>query len=260
MPKALPILDPNILQRDLNFTESFVAGSFGSTYRWIAWLNPEDNSVKAFRANNPTGDYVHMEPFINPMGTQSDNSISPEAWCAFAITNKASDPERIYAFFDALAGPEDWLIRRYGFEGEHYTHDNGVYQPILTEDDNIANNIGRNLFDTFVNRKDEYNITNTPQVAALFARGTELVQPDLQRICYVKTSDRPVWNENRAELERIRDEYIWGIIAGQRPLEDFDSFVEIFLAQGGKASEDETAALMAEQVADYEFFKQNFKP
>ena len=250
------VIDPNMLLKDFNFTESFTAGTFGSTYRWIAWMNPEDNSVKSFKENNPDGEYISLEPFANPQGNQSDNSISPQAWCAFAITDQAENPERIYAFFDSLIAPEEYLIRVFGFEGEQYTRENGLFKPI----ENQPENIGTGLFDTFVNRKDEYNIRNTPEVAAMFARGTELVQPDLNRICYVKSPDRPVWNEYKTEIERIRDEYIWGIIAGQRPLEDFDAFVDLFYAQGGAEVLAETAAIMEQQVTDYANFKANFKP
>ena len=254
------IIDPNILVKDFNLTEALVAGSFGSTYRWIAWMNPEGSSMKSFLANNPDGEYISVEPFVNPKGSQSDNSASPQSWCAFAITNKASDPEKIYAFIDSLTAPENYLVRVYGFEGEHYTREDGVYKSLVTAEENAAQNIGRGWLDGFINRKDEYNITNTAEVAAMFARGTELVQPDLKRVCYPKSPDRPVWNECMAELERIRDEYLWGIISGQRPLEDFDVFVDLFNAQGGVDAVAETGMLMEKQAADYEDFKKNFVP
>ena len=77
---------------------------------------------------------------------------------------------------------------------------------------------------------------------------------DRDRIIFLRTHDRPIWNENRAELERIRDEFIWGIIAGQRPVSDFDQFVEIFNASGGEAAARETEELYALQAAELEVF------
>ena len=118
--------DPSIVVRDYNFDETFVAGTFGSTYRWITCLNPEGSSIKSFKANNPNGEYISVEPFPNGHCKKSDNSISPEAWCAFSITDKAKDSVKIFAYFDALARLEDYLIRRHGFEGERYTLEKAV--------------------------------------------------------------------------------------------------------------------------------------
>lgn len=255
------LIDPSILDKQFTITEKQAAGNYGSTYRWIASFNPESQGYKNFKANVPDGEIVPVEPFVNPTGTQSDRSISPAAWAAFSITDIAGDKaERIYAFFDSLAGDPDYFTKRYGVRGEHYTYDNGVYKMILTDDENQAQNIGRNLFSDFVNRKDSFNLSNIPEVVALFERGTELVQTDLKRNCNVKTSDRPMWNQYRPDLEKIRDEYIWGIIGNQRPVSDFDIMVELFEKSGGKEATEETQKLMDAQVAEYENFWNVFKP
>ena len=256
------IIDPDIVTRDLNFDEKFVAGTFGSCYRWIAYFNPSGNAAIAFKENNPDGEYTYVWQFPNGKGTESEHYYPPQDWCAFSITRMAKDPERIYAFIDALCGPEDYLIRRYGFEGEHYKYENGIMTRLLTEDDNLAKNIGRNIFsDLSPSRKDALNISNIPSVNEMFKHASTVgVKNDKERIAYIKTPDRPIWNENRAELERLRDEYLWGIIAGQRPLSAFDEFVELFKSGGGDKATAETTELYAKQAQDYIDFKNNFKP
>jgi putative aldouronate transport system substrate-binding protein len=246
----------------LNFDEKYVAGTFGSCYRWIAYFNPSGNAAIAFEENNPDGEYIPVWQFPNGKNTESEYYYPPQDWCAFSITNKAKDPEKIYAFIDALCGPEDYLIRRYGFEGVHYTYENGIMTRLLSEDDNLAQNVGRNLFSDFSpSRKDALNISNIPEVNEMFLHASTVgVKNDRDRIAYIKTADRPVWNEYRAELERLRDEYLWGIIAGQRTITAFDEFVELFKSSGGEASTKETAELYAQQATDYENFLANFKP
>jgi ABC-type glycerol-3-phosphate transport system substrate-binding protein len=254
------VIDPDILTRDLNFDEKYVSGTFGSCYRWISYFNPSGNAAIAFTENNPDGEYIPFWMPPNGKGTESEHYYPPKDWCAFSVTSKAKDPEKIYAFFDALTAGDDYLIKRYGFEGVHYTYEDGFMENLLLQEDNLANNVGRGLFDCFVNRKDEMNISNIPSVNDMFMKAsTEGVAADRDRIAYIKTADRPVWNESRAELERLRDEYLWGILAGQRPRSEFDAFVELFNAQGGEASAKETEELYAQQAIDYENFLENFK-
>jgi hypothetical protein len=211
----------------------------------------------AFHANNPDASIVPMWMPPNNRGTESEHFASPQDWCAFSITTSAEDPERIFHFLDSLTNEENHTIRRFGWEGEHFTIDeNGVFENLLSEEENLAQNIGRGwLNDIAPSRKDHMNLHNVPEVVAMFEEaGTIRTQADANRIVFLRTFDRPIWNENRAELERIRDEYIWGIIAGQRPISDFDVFVELFNAAGGEAAARETEELYRQQAAELEVF------
>jgi putative aldouronate transport system substrate-binding protein len=256
------LIEPSVVLRDNGVDEQFTRGMWGSFYRWIAYFNPTNQAVQNMKEIHPGAEIAYMLPLQNPHGTASDRAISPAAWCYFFITDRAENPERIYAFYDSLIEPgmeNDWVLRRYGIEGMNFTRDSaGIYTRLTTSDDNLANNWGIGLFNDMGNRKDEWNIPNTPEVAGMFARGTQLVQVALNRNVYLVTSDRPAWNENRADLERLREEYLWGIIAGQRPLSDFEVFIDLVHSTGLPAALEETARLWADQIAQYEFYQANF--
>ena len=253
-------IDPNILTNGYNTTEKTAAGNWGSTYRWISSFNTQSTSFQNFKKNNPDGSFVDLTPFPNPTGTETDRGIGFEGNYYFSITAQAADKaERIYAFFDGCAAGDDYLLKKFGREGVDWAIEDGMYKTLLGPDDNTTQNIGINVFHDFVNRKDDMNIANHPDVAAMFNRGTELVARDVARNVYIKTPDRPVWNANRAELDDIRDVYIWGIIAGQRPVSDFDQFVTAWLAAGGAEATAETQALYEAQQIEFENFKNVFK-
>jgi putative aldouronate transport system substrate-binding protein len=256
------VIDPRILTRDLNFGEMFVQGTFGSCYRWIAWFNPSDGSHIAFLENNPGGEYIPFWMPPNNRGTESEHYWPARDWTSFSITTRAENPERIYHFLDILTRPDNYLIARYGFEGIHYTYEDGILDNLLTEEDNLANNIGRGFLGSFApNRKDEWNISNIPEVNAMFERASTIgVANDKARIAFIKEPDRPIWNDHRAELDRLRDEYLWGIIAGQRPIEDFDVFADLWHNQGGLEATAETEEFWAAQAIEYELFLENFRP
>ena len=253
-------IDPNILTNGYSTTEKTAAGLWGSTYRWVASFNKEGSGYKNFKANNPDGDFAPLIPFPNPTGNERDRGISFEGNYYWGITAQAADKaERIYAFFDGCAAGEDYLTKKFGIKGEHYDIVDGLYKNLLAPDDNTTKNIGINVFHDFVNRKDEMNIGNHPDVAAMFERGTELAANDIKATVYIKTSDRPAWNANRAALDDVRDVYLWGIIAGQRPVSDFDAFVAAWNAAGGTEATAETAALYESQKAEFENFPNVFK-
>ena len=246
------LIDPDITIKDFNYDEAFVRGGHGLVYRWIALLNPGVSMLQSFEGANPGGKWSSIAPVTGPTGYSSDRVEEPGAWCYFAITDKAKDPERIFAIFDDLVTPEMFQLTAYGVKDRDYTYEDGIYTNTLTEDDNLANNIGRGLFSNFVARKDESLLENTPEVAKAFADGAVGSQPDRDRIVFFKNAERPIWNSHKADMDAMRDEYLWGIIAGQRPIDDFDKFVELFYANGGAEIEAEATAYAAEQEIAYQ--------
>lgn len=61
---------------------------------------------------------------------------------------------------------DNYIARRFGIEGTDYKYDeNGQYVAIVGPDseENTSKNIGLKLFDNLMNRKDECNISNTPE-------------------------------------------------------------------------------------------------
>lgn len=248
------LIDPAIITKN-NYDEDFVRGGHGSSYRWVAYVNKEAATVQSFYKNNPGADLISISPVKGPANYTVEEPASAQAWCYFGITKNAKDPERVYKVFDDLTSKEDYLFRFFGTEGENYEMKDGKYKLLTPEDQNTSENIGMGLFSNFVNRKDELNIVNSQETINVFKKSAEFAKPEYDRICYFKDPDRPAWNEYGVELEKMRDEVLWGILSGQKPIEDFDKYVGDFYKAGGKEVEAEATEMMKQQDADYTQWK-----
>ena len=168
-------ITPNITQ-DTNRDEQMANGGFGVTYSWCAWNNPDAAPMMSFYASNPDAKWVPIDMVKGSNGNPQDDPGTSAAWAYFAITNTASDPERLYATWDDMCDSDNYIARRFGIEGTDYKYDeNGQYVAIVGPDseENTSKNIGLKLFDALMNRKDECNISNTPETTALFNKSGE---------------------------------------------------------------------------------------
>ncbi len=114
--------------------------------------------------------------------------------------------------------------------------------------------LGLNLTEWFFNRKDEANIENSPEVIELFNRRAETSQPLREIRVRFKEQVRPMWAEYGADIESLRDEIFYGIIAGDYSIDEFDKYVEKFYQMGGQEVEDEANEFYKKQVAEYNSF------
>lgn len=245
------LIDPTLLTSN-DFNEIYVQGNFGSTYRWVASYNPGTTANASFKANNPEGEYQYIEPIVGPTGFSSDDPSGFAAWCWASITTAAKDPERLVELIDRMMSPEIYQLRAYGREGEHYEINDGIFNLAIEPEE--VNNLGIDLTNLFFYRKDEHNISNTPEVNALFAKRAETAKPLADIRIDFKEEVRPMWAEYGADLEALRDEIFYGIIAGDFPIDEFDRYIEEYYAKGGQEVEDEANEFYKEQIAGYDDF------
>lgn len=252
-------ITPNITQ-DTDRDEQMANGGFGVTYSWCAWNNPDAAPMMSFYASNPDAKWVPIDMVKGSNGNPQDDPGTSAAWAYFAITNTASDPERLYATWDDMCDSDNYIARRFGIEGTDYEYDeNGQYVAIVGPDseENTSKNIGLKLFDALMNRKDECNISNTPETAALFNKSGENSRYAAAHLVEWKDpASFESWTECSADIEAEKDQYLWGVIAGQESIDDWDNYIATLNSLGledvlAEANEDyaELNAQMEEYLA-----------
>lgn len=245
------LIDPTMLTSN-DFEELMVNGVFGSAYRWVAYFNPSNTVMTSFKQNNPDGEYIYIEPIKGPDGFAADEPEDLGGWCFVSVTSAAEDPEAVVKVLDEMASPEFFKFRKWGIEGEHYEVVDGVLNTLVSAEESTS--LGLNLLEWFFNRKDEANIENSPEVLELFNKRAETSQPLRDVRVRFKEQVRPMWAEYGADIESLRDEIFYGIIAGDYSIDEFDKYVEKFYQMGGQEVEDEANEFYQAQQAELEEF------
>lgn len=250
-------ITPNITQ-DTDRDEQMANGGFGVTYSWCAWNNPDSAPMMSFYASNPDAKWVPIDMVKGSNGNPQEDPATSAAWAYFAITNTASDPERLYATWDDMCDSDNYIARRFGIEGTDYKYDeNGQYVAIVGPDseENTSKNIGLKLFDNLMNRKDECNISNTPETTALFKKSGENSRYAAAHLVEWKDpASFESWTECSADIEAEKDQYLWGVIAGQESIDDWDNYVATLNSLGLEdvlAEANEDYATLSAQMEEY---------
>ncbi|MDC3418352.1 extracellular solute-binding protein [Aquibacillus salsiterrae] len=249
------VIDPRVLtnteQQDVD--DIMANGKIGSIYRWVAFFNPESTYNLAFKEKNPDGEYIAIDPIKGPSGFSSDVPSDAIGWSFLSVTGAAEEPETVVDVIDRMASPETYRLITFGQEGELYTIDeNGVYDSKLSVDE--RNKLGLGNYNWYVQRKDEANLENTPEVNELFAARDKSSRPMREKIFFVKSLNRPMWTEYATDINTLRDETFWGIISGNLPITAYDDFVDQYGALGGDKIDEETNKLYSEQKNQWEEF------
>ncbi|MCJ8008010.1 extracellular solute-binding protein [Lederbergia wuyishanensis] len=227
-------------------------GKIGSIYRWVAFFNPDATTHQSFKALNPEGEYMPIEPIIGPNGFASDIPSDEIGWSFLSVTAAAKEPDTAVKVLNRMASSETNKLIRFGEEGEHYEIIDGQYKSKIGPEE--KNKLGLGNYSWYITRKDEANIENIPEVIELFNKRAETAMPMREKIVFFKSLERPAWIEYSADVKKLRDETFWGIIAGELPLDAFDDFVAKYPEMGGKEIDEEANKLYAEQDQQYEEF------
>ncbi len=258
------VIDPRMLSpiEQAQVDEIMANGNVGSIYRWVAFFNPDFNHHVSFKALNPEGEYMPIDPVSGPDGFASDLPADVFGWSYLSITDAAEDPEAVMQVLDRMAQPETFQLITFGIEGEHYEVADGQYESLITPDE--MNNLGLGNYNWYVQRKDEANIQNTPEVIDLFNQRDQTSMPMRERIVFFKSLSRPAWNEYGADINTLRDETFWGIISGNLPITAFDDFIAQYPALGGEEVDREANELYKAQEEEYaifeEWYNENIEP
>ena len=221
-------ITPNITQ-DTDRDEEMANGGFGVTYSWCAYNNPDAQTMISFYDSNPDAKWVPIDMVKGENGNPEEDPATSAAWCYFAITKTAADPERLYAMYDDMCSLDNYVERRYGVEGEDYTFDeNGLYQPVIgpESEENNTRNIGLNLFHNLFNRKDEGLISNTPETTALFKKSGENSRDRAAQLVEWKNpASLTAWVDCRTDIEDEKNRYMWGVVAGTESVDTWDNYI-----------------------------------
>jgi putative aldouronate transport system substrate-binding protein len=222
------VITPNIIN-DTDRDEEMARGGFGVAYTWIAYNNPSHSTMRSFYASNPNAKWVPLEMVKGDNGNPQDEPATSSAWCYFTITKSSKDPERLYAIWDDMAKPENYITRRFGLENKEWTRDaSGTYTILVPNNgqENQAQNIGMSLFEALFSRKDFCNIENTPSTTALFERAGRMSR-DYSSILIEKKDPNAyvINNDIGSEIGDIREAFYWSVISGTRSINEWNRYI-----------------------------------
>ncbi|MCL2092905.1 MAG: hypothetical protein FWH12_01810 [Treponema sp.] len=222
------LMTPNSVVNGVNFTEEMNRGYFGGWHRWVATNNP--TSQTTYLSLNPEAVLVPVDMVAGDNGRPQENPGFLAAWCFFGITRNASDPERLFALWDDMQSPGydgPYVMKRHGVQGLDWDwHPDGTFNRIISATENTEMNFGVNIFADMFNRKDRWNISNTPETVALFEnRGINSREAYARGVERKDVVSYPVWNRHGADLTDIRDGWIWSVIAGNESINTWDAYI-----------------------------------
>jgi len=247
------IMDPSVITGNEFDTEVFSTGNVGMFYRFISFFNPGDYRTMSFSSNNPEGELMQIAPIKGPDGFGSDQPGNGWAWCNIAITSACEDPQGVINVLDKMMGEELFMLRKFGEEGTHYEMVDGMYKAIADTDKLNADGINSTCW--ILERKDAALISNTPEVVKMFADGVQACKPMDDITVNYKDGNRPVWQEYASNVNDLRDQIFYGIIAGTVDISEFDVFVQKFYDElNGAAIETEAQEFYDRQKEEYEEF------
>lgn len=222
------VITPNIIN-DTDRDEEMARGGFGVVYSWVAYNNPSRTAMRSFYASNPTAKWVPIEMVKGDNGNPQDEPTTASAWCYFGITKSAKDPERLYAIWDDLAQPANYITKRFGLEGQEWTRNaDGSYNILVSNSgqENQDKNLGLNIFENHFSRKDAANIENIPSTTALFERAGRMSRDYFSYLVEKKDPNAYVINiDIGSEIGDAKDAYFWSVISGNRSINEWDSYI-----------------------------------
>lgn len=251
------LIDPNLISGAKDFGgELYPDGKCASFYTWQFFLTPSFSPLTDFKTKNPGGEYVRLRPVSGPGGFSSDRPSDPFGSGYVAITSKCKDPAAAMRLLDGIVEPETSIFIKNGEEGVDYKMVDGDIQLLTSQEERDAKGI--RIFTLLLERKDEYNIEIGKLGNANFADQQQTAMPLREKIAFLRDKARPVSNEKMANLTALYKTTFWSIIAGEMPLDAFDSFVTEWYAQGGKEVTQEANEYWAKQKLEFDSFQKAF--
>ena len=255
------VIDPSIIT-DTDRDEEMANGGFGATYSWVNWNNPSSGTMQSFYASNPDAEWIPIDMVSGDNGNPQDEPATIAAWCYFGITNVCSDPERAYAIWDDMATEENCIHRRFGVEGRDYVDNgDGTYEIIHAGDgsENTEQNLGIKLFQDLFARKDACNIENIEATTELFEKVKNSSRDAYAKSIEKKNPDAYVVNNDiGTDIGDAMKEYTWGVIGGNKSLDDWDSYVANLENLGLQRIVDELTEIHGAQVESYQKYMEEY--
>lgn len=207
--------------------------SYGSNGRAVETPVQSTFNVKELTAKNPEARVVFSRPFTGPYGQRGskgyDMLMSFTAIGADAVKEpgKLATILRILDDVSANPDPNEAATMALGVKGKHWTWtgtspQNTVILPPFDKIFSYQNRIGANLGMTVplkqTGRREQWASTLGLDKEGIY-NSLEVATPSLAK--------------NGAELIKLKNKAYISFITGERPLSEFDDFVEEFMASGG---------------------------
>jgi putative aldouronate transport system substrate-binding protein len=252
------LIDPSFFVNTYDvFREKWVSGQFGiipDTWWWTAGPSAKYFSGLLYDPvidANPEAEILRMAPPKGPGGEQGMRQRNVTEVIPLIVFGKQTEkqPEKIQKWleiWDELQSTEEWSVLIYhGDEGVTFEWDeDGMPQWIPPYDKNEKREeYGMNYFSWFPNY-DVYDAATKDMDYVNAQRALAIGPTDA-----IKGYPLESWIEHKVNLNSIEEEAYIAFITGQRPLSEFDDFVQEFLDKGGQEVLDEARAIYAEKFA-----------
>lgn len=229
------------INKSENVQEKFVSGQAVSIL--MTYGNETNQAVMqpALRANQPEAVLEYILPLKDEKGNRTIPQLAGVTdMVVIPVTSK--HPEDAMKFINAILGDDESQLLAIGNEGEHYTFENGEYNPILPKFFQDRGNswwlVPLNNQYTFPTFWSEIRIKKNMDVYHSFKELSKsspygVIDP----IAYMPlTETRGKYEQKLKTMER---DYYMQVICGAAPIKGYDKFVSQWLAAGGQQLTDD---------------------
>lgn len=227
----------------------------GMFYSWQAFADPEDATNKALKANVPNANLLPINPIVGPAGLSGDYPEPLGSWCQISVTAHAKDAQKTVNILDKMMTPEIAMLNEYGEEGKHYTMENGKPKRTISEEE--KNNLGLGSLGWIC--FGELPIKKTPEMQKLADDRAKSAKQMRTRYIQYSLSVRdnmPTYMKHSTEIDDMQNEVFVGIITGQKPMSEYDKFIDAYYNKfEGKQIEKEATDLYTREQKEFEEFK-----
>ncbi|OBR69136.1 ABC transporter substrate-binding protein [Paenibacillus oryzae] len=254
------VIDPEFITGEnkggyKHLSHAFIEGRIGMTsmgnyYHWIqngdymAWSSngqsaTEENpstatfNVKELTAKNPQAKVVFGDPFTGPGGKRGSKAYDLLMSFTAIGANAAKEPGKLAKILEVLdyvsanPDPDEYTSMHYGVQGKHWEWADSSrkdvivlppYNQIFGYQNQIGSNIGMTVPLPETERREQWAATLGLDTNGIY-NALEISTPSLI--------------QNAAQLIKLKNKAYISFITGEKPLEEFEDFVQAFMESGG---------------------------
>ena len=206
------------------------ASRFGITTHWWNW---EAQREVAIRNTVPEASFIRVAPPIGPTGLSGLRAV-PEVVRAIGVMANSKHPELAAKLMDYMHTEQGMLTSYTGVEGLHWEIVDGKY---LTMPQFDLDNKWIQWYFLFENEQPLYKVETYLAPSRRGALLWNVVRDDADGlVCQAQ-------RDYKADLQALCAETFTQMIMGTKSLDDFDAFVEEFMAKGGQEWADQVNAI-----------------
>lgn len=254
------VIDPEFITGEnkggyKHLSHAFIEGRIGMTsmgnyYHWIqngdymAWNSngqsaAEESPVAAtfnveeLTAKNPQARVVFGDPFTGPEGKRGSKAYDLLMSFTAIGANAAKEPGKLAKILEVLdyvsanPDPDENMSMHYGIQGKHWEWADSSrkdvivlppYDQIFSYQNQIGSNIGMTVPLPQTERREQWAATLGLDTNGIY-NALEIALPSLI--------------QNGSQLIKLKNKAYISFITGEKPLEEFEDFVQAFMAAGG---------------------------